>query len=150
MEICTIGYEKAGLADFIATLKDAAVEMVIDVRELPQSRRAGFSKRQLAASLEEAGIGYTHLKALGTPKEGRVAHRSRDQARFWQIVAEQLATEPAQAALAEAVDIAHRHRSCLVCFEADWHSCHRARIVELMAGIEPVTAHHLNVEPRFI
>ena len=65
-------------------------------------------------------------------------------------VAEQLATEPAQVALAEAVDIAHRHRSCLVCFEADWHSCHRARIVELMAGIEPVTAHHLSVEPRFI
>ena len=116
MEICTIGYEKAGLADFIATLRDAAVEMVIDIRELPQSRRAGFSKRQLAASLEEAGIGYTHLKALGTPKEGRVAHRSRDQARFWQIVAEQLATEPAQAALVEAVDIARRQKSCLVCF----------------------------------
>ncbi len=55
----------------IATLTTAGVELLIDVRERPQSRRAGFSKRMLAASAEAHGIAYVHLKALGTPPEGR-------------------------------------------------------------------------------
>src|ERR1700709_1764502 len=53
----TIGYEKAGFVAFIATLRRAGVATVIDVRDLPLSRRAGFSKRQLAAGAGEAGGG---------------------------------------------------------------------------------------------
>jgi uncharacterized protein (DUF488 family) len=150
MEIFTIGYEKASLGDFIETLRSAEVAMVIDVRDLPLSRRAGFSKRQLAASLEEAGIGYRHLKALGTPKEGRTAHRTRHYGQFWEIVATQLATEPAKAALAEAATIAERQPTCLMCFEADWKICHRARIIELLDREHGLTVRHLSVEPRFI
>ena len=63
----TIGYEKTSWPDVLATLRAAGVAQVIDVRQLPLSRRAGFSKRQLAAGLAEAGIGYVHLRALGTP-----------------------------------------------------------------------------------
>ena len=51
--------------------KAAGVERVIDVRALPLSRRPGFSKTPLRGALEEAGIEYVHLKALGTPAEGR-------------------------------------------------------------------------------
>ena len=150
MEIFTIGYEKASLGDFIDTLRSAAVTMVIDVRDLPLSRRAGFSKRLLAASLGAAGIGYVHLKALGTPKEGRTAHRTRHFDRFWEIVAAQLATEPARAALDEAVAIARLQPTCLMCFEADWKICHRARIIELLDREPGLTVRHLSVEPRFI
>ena len=69
----TIGYEKARLADFVATLVETGIETLIDVRDRPISRRPGFSKRQLAAALEEAGIFYVGLTALGTPPEGREA-----------------------------------------------------------------------------
>ena len=86
MEIWTIGYEKAAQSDVIAALTRAGITTVLDVRDRPQSRRAGFSKSSLAASLLAAGIGYVHLKPLGTPKEGRVAHHSGDQATFWRIV----------------------------------------------------------------
>ena len=65
--IWTIGYERVGVPDFIASLKAANVKTLVDVREVPLSRRAGFSKNVLAASLAGAGIGYIHMKVLGTP-----------------------------------------------------------------------------------
>ena len=72
-KIWTSGYEKVGVPDFIATLKAAKIKTLIDVREVANSRRAGFSKKALAASLDEAGIAYIHMKPLGTPKLGREA-----------------------------------------------------------------------------
>src|SRR5579863_6700898 len=71
--LSTIGYEKARLADFIAALRAAGIAAVLDVRDRPISRRPGFSKRQLAAAIEAAGMRYVHLAALGTPPEGREA-----------------------------------------------------------------------------
>src|SRR5882724_9580839 len=104
--IGSIGYEKASFADFRHTLIDAGVAAVLDVRDLPLSRRAGFSKRQLEAGLVEAGLRYVHLKALGTPKEGRVAAQKRDYATFWRIVEEKLASPAAQQDLEAAAAIA--------------------------------------------
>jgi uncharacterized protein (DUF488 family) len=141
----TIGYEKAAQRDVIATLRAAGVTTLIDVRDLPLSRRAGFSKRQLAAGLEEAGIDYLHLKALGTPPEGREANRKRQWPRFWQIVEEKLATAEAEAALRHAGDVAEAAPACLLCYEADWHICHRRRVAELLVERHGFTVRHLGV-----
>src|SRR5204863_1964643 len=102
----TIGYEKALLKDVLATLTEAGVARLIDVRDRPISRRPGFSKRQLTAAVDEAGIRYVGLRALGTPPEGREAGRRREWDRFWHIVEEKLARPEAELALAEAADIA--------------------------------------------
>src|SRR5260221_9524430 len=117
-QLFSIGYERAGQADVIATLRAAGVATLIDVRDRPQSRRAGFSKRQLAASVEDAGIAYVHLKALGTPPEGREANRMRDWDRFWRIVEARLATPEAAIDLERAADLAAAGPSCLLCYEA--------------------------------
>src|SRR3954466_2864574 len=69
---------------------EAGVERVIDVRALPLSRRPGFSKSPLRAALEQAGIEYVHLKALGTPAEGRSAARAGRHADLERIYAGQL------------------------------------------------------------
>ena len=142
-DLFTIGYERASQADVLAALREAGVSTLIDVRVLPLSRRAGFSKRQLAASVEEAGMTYVHLKALGTPKEGRVANKQRDWPRFWQIVDRQLATPEAQFDLARAAQIAGAAPACLLCVEADHRICHRARVAELLERRVGVTTHHL-------
>ena len=76
MRIFTIGYEGTTMPEFVSALQAAGVQRVIDVRALPLSRRPGFSKSPLRAALEEAGIEYVHLKALGTPSEGRTAARA--------------------------------------------------------------------------
>src|SRR5579863_8905482 len=128
----TIGYEKASQADVIATLVGAGVATLIDVRDRPLSRRAGFSKRQLQAAIEESGRRYVHLKALGTPPEGREANRRRQWERFWPIVEAQLATAEAALDLARAAALAADAPACLLCYESAWHICHRRRVAELL------------------
>jgi uncharacterized protein (DUF488 family) len=129
----TIGYEKAVLGEVVTTLTAAGVATLLDVRDRPISRRPGFSKRQLAAVLETAGIRYVHLQALGTPPEGRLANRRRQWERFWGIVEEKLARPEAELALQQAGDIARSAPSCLLCYEADWQICHRRRVAEILA-----------------
>ena len=106
LPLFTIGYEKAVLRDVLATLAQAGVATLLDVRDRPISRRPGFSKRQLAAAVEDAGMRYVHLQALGTPPEGRLAGRRREWDRFWGIVEEKLARPEAELALQEAAEIA--------------------------------------------
>jgi uncharacterized protein (DUF488 family) len=140
-----IGYEKSGLAEFLATLAAAGVATVVDVRDLPLSRRAGFSKRQLQAAIEAVGMRYLHLRALGTPPEGREANKRRQWERFWLIVDDKLATAEAEHALQELAAIAAAAPTCLVCYEADWHICHRRRIGETLGERHGFTLHPLNV-----
>src|SRR6266481_5187938 len=141
----TIGYEKARLADFLATLAAAGVATLIDVRDRPISRRPGFSKRQLAAAIEEAGMRYVHLQALGTPPEGRLAGRRREWDRFWGIVEEKLARPEAEFALREAGEIAEAVPSTLLCYEADWQVCHRRRVAEILVQRHGFAVSHLKV-----
>lgn len=142
----TIGYEKVGVPDFIAALKAARIKTLIDVREVANSRRAGFSKKALAASLDAAGIAYVHLKALGTPKAGREAARKGDVKTMHRIFEARLAEPESQLALVEAADLAKRGRACLMCLEHDWRDCHRAIVARRLEdfGLKPT---HLSPEP---
>ena len=76
MKVFTIGYEATTVGEFVAALQQAGVERVIDVRAIPNSRRPGFSKTPLSRALAEVGIDYVHLRALGTPADGRAAARA--------------------------------------------------------------------------
>jgi uncharacterized protein (DUF488 family) len=104
--LATIGYEHDHQAEVIRKLKDAGVEVVIDVRAVPSSRRAGFSKNIFAASLKEAGIDYRHLKALGTPKPGREAARAGRVSEMEAIFEAHMQEPEAQFQLQEAGEIA--------------------------------------------
>ena len=141
----SIGYEKALLREVISTLLDAGIVSLIDVRDRPISRRPGFSKRQLAAACEEADIRYHHLAALGTPPEGRLARRRREWERFWTIVDDKLARPEAELDLQRAAEFAAAGPSCLLCYEADWHGCHRSRIADILARRRGFSLHHLTV-----
>jgi uncharacterized protein (DUF488 family) len=139
----TIGYEKALLKDVLATLTTAGVSTLLDVRDRPISRRPGFSKRQLTAAIEDAGMHYVHLPALGTPPEGRLANRRREWDRFWGIVEEKLARREAELDLYRAAEIAEAAPSCLLCYEADWRVCHRRRVAEILAERHGFGIRHL-------
>ena len=145
MILATIGYEKASQGDVLAALTAAKIATLIDVRDLPLSRRAGFSKRSLQAAVEAAGMRYVHLKALGTPPEGREANRRREWERFWRIVDDKLATAEAELALAEALRVASAAPACLLCYEADWHICHRRRVADLLVARHGFELRHLAV-----
>lgn len=129
MKIYTIGYEGTTMAEFIATLKAAGVEQVIDVRAVPLSRRPGFSKNIFAASLAEAGIGYVGLKALGTPKAGRDAAKKGDVATLEAVYKAQLGLPEAQVQAAQMREWAAERPSALLCFERDPSHCHRTLLL---------------------
>lgn len=143
--LATIGYESAPQARVIETLKAAGVEVLIDVRAIAASRRAGFSKGLLSASLEDAGIEYVHLRALGTPKEGRMAARKGRTAEMREIFEAHLAEPAAQLQLAQAIEIARAKKVALLCYEADHRGCHRSIVVERMREVADFNVE--NLEP---
>jgi uncharacterized protein (DUF488 family) len=143
--LATIGYESANLADFIHTLHGAGVTCLIDVRELPISRRKGFAKRALSEGLEDAGIEYIHLRGLGDPKEGREAARAGDMTRFKRVFTAHMKTSVAQSDLRRAAELVSGGAACLMCYERDHATCHRSIVAKAISDILPVTILHLNV-----
>ena len=133
MRIFTIGYEGTTVPEFVAALQEAGVERVIDVRALPLSRRPGFSKSALRAALEEAGIEYLHLKALGTPADGRAAARAGRHADMARIYAGQLELPEAIAQSAQMLALAEEKPTALLCMEREPAHCHRTLLLQAAA-----------------
>jgi uncharacterized protein (DUF488 family) len=149
----TIGYEHATAGPFFGALTQARVGLVVDVRAVAASRRPGFSKRQLAAGLDERGIGYVHLQKLGTPKEGRLAARSGHADKMLRIFERHLKAPEAQHELDELTALAKASvtRSirplCLLCYERDPAYCHRQRIADELHARLGLKIEHLFCAP---
>jgi uncharacterized protein (DUF488 family) len=144
-DLLTIGYEGCVIGDVLAELREAQVGLLIDVRAVAASRKPGFSKRQLAAGLEEAGIGYIHLQRLGTPKPGRDAVRAGHPERMVPIFNAHMDTTEAQIALAEAKALVVERRCCLLCFERDHRHCHRHLVADMIVTVTGQAVRHLEV-----
>lgn len=144
----TIGYEHTTPGAFLDELVRPQIGLVVDVRAVAASRRPGFSKRQLAAALDDRGIAYLHLRALGTPKDGRLAARSGDLAALFRIYEAHLATPAAQEELDALTELVRAgRRLCLMCYERDPRHCHRQRVAALMAERTGVAIEDLFAAP---
>ena len=139
MRIFTIGYESTTVAEFIGALQSAGVKRVIDVRAGPNSRRPGFSKTPLRNALAEEGIDYVHLRALGTPADGRAAARAGRHDDLERIYAGQLELPEAIAQGAQMVDLAKEQPSALLCYEREPSGCHRTLLLGAVAPQAEVT-----------
>lgn len=140
----TIGYEQATADAVLEELARAGVGLLVDVRAIATSRRPGFSKRQLAAALEERGIRYLHLRGLGTPSEGRTAARAGRRDDLFRIYEAHLATPNAVEELDVLTSLVRSgERLCVLCYERDPDHCHRRRVAELMRERAGVAVAHL-------
>jgi uncharacterized protein (DUF488 family) len=128
--LATIGYQTDTQAGMIARLKAAGVELVIDVRAVASSRKAGFSKTLLGNSLKAEGVDYAHLRPLGTPKAGRDAARAGRVEEMRTIFNAHLEEPDAQLALAQATQLAITKRVALLCYEDDPNCCHRQIVAD--------------------
>ncbi|MDI3468185.1 MAG: hypothetical protein OJF62_000248 [Pseudolabrys sp.] len=145
----TIGYERAKQPAVFDELRQAKVDVLVDVRAVTASRRPGFSKRQLAAALDEHGIAYVHLQKLGTPAEGRQAARADDIKALWRIFDKHMKSAPAQAQLDELVGLVKTgKRICVMCYCRDASTCHRSHITAAVKDRVRVTVEDL-VPPLF-
>lgn len=122
----TLGYEKRTLAEFISLLHGAAIDVLIDVREVAWSHKPGFSKSALREALQNAGIEYVHAAFAGNPKRFRSRATSPEEClalyashldRSAQILAN------LERLIGEA--IRRGQRVCITCFERDADDCHR-------------------------
>jgi len=143
--VCTIGYEGAALDSWVENLEVAGVEVVVDVRDVPISRRKGFSKTALAARLGEAGIDYVHVRSLGNPRELR--HALKDGVMTFEEFAPLFRRQLSERAgdIAHVLELTESRRVCLVCFEADPAQCHRSLVAESLvaAASRPLAVEHL-------
>ena len=144
--LATIGYQGASVEDFVGTLKSARIERLLDVRAVPWSRRAEFTKRNLSASLATAGIAYEHLPALGNPEAGREAAKAGRFDDYRSLYSEQLDSAEGQAGLTQAAARAREGCVALMCMERDHERCHRAMAAARLAEMLGEEVRHLRVE----
>ncbi|MBL0917366.1 MAG: DUF488 domain-containing protein [Hydrogenophaga sp.] len=138
----TFGYEGLTINGFIARLKDARVNLIVDVRELPLSRKKGFSKTAFREHLAAAGIGYEHRPALGCPKPVRNQYREDgDWAAYTRGFLAHLGTVNTE--VRNLATTARKHRACLVCFEADFGFCHRTYVARAVRAAGGPAVQHL-------
>jgi uncharacterized protein (DUF488 family) len=123
----SLGYEGLTIDAFIARLQSANVNTVVDVRELPLSRKKGFSKTSFCAALAQHDIAYLHVPALGCPKPIRDQYKvDSDWKTYTRDFLKYLKTQ--DASVRELVKISNSTTACLVCFEADFSMCHRTYV----------------------
>ena len=145
MTIYTIGYEGISIEKFFMLLKEHDIETVVDVRELPLSRKAGFSKKILAASLNLSGLEYTHLADLGCPKPIRDRYRDdADWRRYKEGFLKYLSTQ--EDAIEELTKLASSSNCALLCFEADFNFCHRSMVADAVKQQSGMCVSHIRAD----
>jgi len=128
----SIGYEvhKDHLA-FARHVQAAGVERLIDVRELPISRRRGYAKSALARAMADVGVEYLHMRTLGNPKIFRDLYKSGHVEEGRRRYEEHLLREQ-RGALDDLAPLLREKRCALMCVEHDPATCHRTVIIEAL------------------
>lgn len=143
--IHTLGYEKTDVDKFVQRLLDANIEVLVDVRDRPISRKKGFSKTALSEAVSNAGMEYHHVRALGDPKPGRDAARAGQMNLFRKIFSTHMKTTEAQEALAQLAKDSEGKSICLLCFERDHETCHRSIVAAQLSQMTGADVTHLKV-----
>ena len=143
-ELFTIGYEGASQPALLWTLAEYEIQTLLDIRELPQSRKPSLSKTALGDAARSQGIAYEHIRALGTPRDVRYRRKiDHDQAAFKTGFLEHLdQQDDAMSALVARIP---HERCCLLCYEADPHVCHRWFVAERAAEMRRAQGGDLSI-----
>lgn len=141
-QLFTLGYEGSNIQSFIETLKAAHIDVLLDIRAAPISRKKGFSKSALEAALQGVGIAYHLERELGTPKTLRERVKlDRDYAGFFRDYGNFLAAKTSLLGeLAENLE----GNVALMCFERDPNTCHRLAVATQLALLTGLKPKHLN------
>ncbi|MPM13496.1 hypothetical protein SDC9_59853 [bioreactor metagenome] len=140
-----MGYEGLNINAFINRLRDAGVQTIVDVRELPLSRKKGFSKTAFREALAQSGIAYFHVPALGCPKNVRAQYKTDND---WAIYTKSFLAyvETQEATVRELVKLSKMTKACLVCFEADFSMCHRTYVARAARKLGGPSVMHLSAK----
>lgn len=145
--IFTIGYEGMSLDGFIQQLRTNDIELLIDVREYPLSRKPGFSKLALANTLNMFGIRYEHQVRLGCPKPIRDGYKvDKNWANYTTNFLRYLGTQ--DEAIEQLANNIKENNCALMCFEADPAFCHRSLVAKSVAELTQMKICHLGKDSK--
>lgn len=134
MTIFTIGYEGMSIDTFMSLLALHGIKTIVDIRELPLSRKPGFSKKSLANTLNLAGFEYIHIASLGCPKPVRDSYRAdANWAHYTEDFLQHLQTQ--KHALADLAQLTASSSCALLCYEADYNFCHRSLVAKALQSL---------------
>ncbi len=141
----TIGYEGLSIDAYINKLIRNNVKALVDVRNNPNSRKFGFSKKQLNYALDKMGMDYYHFPELGISKEKRKNLKSKEE---YQKLFEQFENETLKnewESLMKVYELLEKEgRIALTCYEADHEDCHRSRVAKAVKEMdEKVRVEHV-------
>ncbi len=140
--IYTIGYEGIKIIEFIEILRNRDIKILIDVRELPISRKREFSKNNLKKHLNDENIEYFHFKDLGTPKILRDKIRSnRNYNLFFKEYKKLLCNK--KNVLNNLIELVDGKNVCLICYEKDYNYCHRKILAEEIKKTKGISVCHI-------
>lgn len=148
MPLFTLGYEGLSFQSYFEILEDNRVQILVDVRQNPLSRKPGFSKTALGAHCERQNIRYLHLQSLGCPLPIRNNYRENGE---WEVYTRDYLAhlETQSAFLKDLAALVETQNCCLMCFEADANFCHRSFVAQALERLGRERAIHLtrNVAP---
>src|SRR5207248_8669422 len=135
--IFTVGHSTRSVGELIVLLRDAGVDLLVDVRSVPRSRtNPQFNTDALPEALAEADIGYRHIRALGGlrhhPKGAPQSPSTLWRNDAFRKYADYAMTEPFRTGLAELRALAQEHTCAIMCAEAVWWRCHRRHVADYL------------------
>jgi uncharacterized protein (DUF488 family) len=130
----TIGHSTLGLETFIRTLRENAVNLLVDIRTVPRSRHnPQFDRETLPQALLDSRIEYRHMSGLGglrkaAPGSPNMGWRNASFRGF----ADYMQTPGFEESLGTLIGLIERERLAMMCAEALPWRCHRSLIADAM------------------
>lgn len=131
--IYTSGYEGKSVDSFFNDLLKRGIDVVIDVRANPISRKYGFSKRHLSEITKKLGLTYYHLPNLGIPSSYRVNLNGYESYQRLLHLYEQRMLPALGVDISDVGELMRQRPSVLVCVEKDVRCCHRSRLADAVS-----------------
>ncbi len=153
MTVFTIGHSTRDIDGFIDALTAAGVEMVVDARRFPKSRRyPHFNDDNLAPVLAARGIGYRHVAALGG-RRGKDLSQTLSPHTLWREeafrnYADYAETPEFQAAFDVLMQLAREQAVAVMCAEAVWWRCHRRIVTDYLIAAGFAVEHIFDTHKR--
>jgi len=132
--VWTVGHSTRSGEEFAQILLAHGVEVLVDVRSFPGSRRyPQFNRTTLAESLQQVGIEYKHEPRLGgrrTPRKD--SHNTAWKNASFRAYADHMETEEFRNGVTDLLEVAANARVAVMCAEALWWRCHRRLISDYL------------------
>ena len=150
VEVFTVGHGTLPADDFAAVLRDGGIELLVDVRSYPGSRRhPHFARERMEQWVPEAGVAYRWERRLGGRRPVRADSVNvvlRNDA--FRGYADHMASDEFRTALGELVGLAGEQRSAVMCSESVWWRCHRRLLSDALTLTHGATVVHLMHDQR--